>query len=355
MKSREVSYMPYVGGFLLAILVLAGPFLFPASRVAHAHTFSTSESAQFLSLVEQIRAEMGLVTLNLENNNATLASEHAERAANILSNSTLDEVRERNNRVADTLESSLLQLKDSVTPSSNVTLQEQIPQDRVQSISQTVQSLNDTLSEAVTVRVESEQQNNATTWAMVLANLTNTILSKYGNATGAAFDLTDETNLSGIEGEDAQVSGEGINNSAMLENRTTSNVTTSTIIVDEAAYQTAQYIANNTVLQLFNNILKLFTTTGATGPNGTTAMNIDNITTAQQQQLDNGTLSTSNDNSNNATAGIDELEKNLLQLRDNVNSKASPNEVMTIAHLKIYPMLIQLYGLTPENKEEEDH
>jgi hypothetical protein len=298
---------------------------------------------------------MGLVTLNLENNNATLAREHAERAANILSNSTLDEVRERNNRVADTLESSLLQLKDSVTPSSNVTQQEQIPQDRIQSISQTVQSLNDTLSEAVTVRVESEQQNNATTWAMVLANLTNTILSKYGNATGAAFDLTDETNLSGIEGEDAQVSGEGINNSAMPENRTTSNVTTSTIIVDEAAYQTAQYLANNTVLQLFNDMLKPFTTTGATGPNGTTAINIDNITTAQQQQLDNGTLSTSNENSNNATAGIDELEKNLLQLRDNVNSKASPNEVMTIARLKIYPMLIQLYGLTPENEEEEDH
>jgi hypothetical protein len=355
MKSRKVSYMPYVGGFLLAVLVLAGPFLFPASRVAHAHTFSTSESAQFLSLVEQIRAEMGLVTLNLENNNATLAREHAERAANILSNSTLDEVRERNNRVADTLESSLLQLKDSVTPSSNVTQQEQIPQDRIQSISQTVQSLNDTLSEAVTVRVESEQQNNATTWAMVLANLTNTILSKYGNATGAAFDLTDETNLSGIEGEDAQVSGEGINNSAMPENRTTSNVTTSTIIVDEAAYQTAQYLANNTVLQLFNDMLKPFTTTGATGPNGTTAINIDNITTAQQQLLDNGSFSTSNDNSNNATAGIDELEKNLLQLRDNVNSKASPNEVMTIAHLKIYPMLIQLLGLTPEAEEDEDH
>jgi hypothetical protein len=214
------------------------------------------------------------------------------------------------------------------------------------------------LSEAVTVRVESEQQNNATTWAMVLANLTNTILSKYGNATGVAFDLTDETNLSGIEGEDAQVSGEGINNSAMPENRTTSNVTTSTIIVDEAAYQTAQYLANNTVLQLFNDMLKPFTTTGATGPNGTTAINIDNITTAQQpqqQQLDNGTLSTSNDNSNNATAGIDELEKNLLQLRDNVNSKASPNEVMTIAHLKIYPMLIQLLGLTPEAEEDEDH
>jgi len=30
-------------------------------------------------------------------------------------------------------------------------------------------SLNDTLAEAVTVRVESDQQNNATMWALVLA------------------------------------------------------------------------------------------------------------------------------------------------------------------------------------------
>jgi hypothetical protein len=63
-------------------------------------------------------------------------------------------------------------------------------------------------------------------------------------------------------------------------------------------------------------------------------------------------LSTSD---NNATAGIEELEMSLLQLRDYVNSKASPREVMAIPHLEIHPMLIQLYGLTPEDEEGEDH
>jgi hypothetical protein len=140
---------------------------------------------------------MGLATINLENNNVTLTQSHAERAANILSNSTLDEVWERNTRIADTLESTLLQLRDNVTLLA-VASQQQIPQDRLQSINQTVQSLNDTLNEAVTVRVKSEQRNNATMWAMVLANLTDAILRNYGNATGATFDLTDMTNVAAM-------------------------------------------------------------------------------------------------------------------------------------------------------------
>jgi hypothetical protein len=328
MKSKKISYMPYVAGFfLLALLVLGGPFLFPSSRIAYGHTFTTSESAQFISLIEQIRAEMGLAIKNLENNNVTLAQSHAERAANILSNSTLDEIWERNTRIADTLESMLPQLRDNVTLLT-VASQQQIPQDRLQSINQTIQSLNDTLSEAVTVRVESEQRNNATMWAMVLANLTDTILRNYGNATGAAFDLTDMTNMTdvaGMEGQGARASPEGINNNTMQGITTASNVTTNTIIV-EAAYQTAQYLANNTLLRIFNETLKPLTIAN-TGANDTSAIN-------------------------NATSDVDELEMSLLQLRDYVNSKASPNEVMKIAHLKIHPMLMQLYGLTQENEEE---
>jgi hypothetical protein len=103
------------------------------------------------------------------------------------------------------------------------------------------------------------------------------------------------------------------------------------------------------MLQVFYDKLKPLTATSASA-NGTTGNNIDNGATVQQQ-LDNDTLSTSD---NNATAGIEELEKSLLQLRDYVNSKASPTEVMTIPHLEIHPMLIQLYGLIPEDEEEED-
>jgi hypothetical protein len=348
MKAHKISFMPYPVRYLLLLFILAGSLLIPASHLAYAHTFSTSESAHFLSLVDQIRAEIGLVTMNLENNNATLAQAHAEKASSLLSNSTLDEIREVNNRIADSLETGLEQLEENVTSLSLVMQgQQQVPQDRTQTINDTVTSLNDVLAEAITVRVESDQLNNATTWAMVLADLTNVVLSNYGNATGAAFDLTDMANLAEMQGEAADTVSEGINNNTMPGNATASNVTTNTIIVDEAAYQTAQYLSSNTMLQLFNDMLRPLTTTSA-GANGTTGNNSENGLTVQQQ-LDNDTFSTSE---SNATAGIEELEMSLLQLSDYVNSKASPREVMAIPHLEIHPMLIQLYGLTPEDEEE---
>jgi hypothetical protein len=351
MRTQKISFMPYHMRFLLLLFVLAGSFIFPASHLAYAHTFSTSESAEFLSLVDQIRAETELVTMNLENNNVTLAQAHTEKASSLLDNFTINEIRERNNRIADSLETGLKQLEENVTSLSAVSQGQQIPQDRIQTINETVVSLNDILAEAVTVRVESEQQNNATTWAMVLADLTNTILSNYGNSTGAAFDLTDMANLAEMEGEDAQTASEGISNNRTLGNTTASNVTTNTIIVDEAAYQTAQYLANNTMLQLFNDMVKPLTT-ASPAANGTIVNNNESGATVQQQ-LDNDTLSTTD---NNATAGIVELEMSLLQLRDYVNNKASPREVMKIPHLEIHPMLIQLYGLIPEEEgEEEDH
>lgn len=328
MMTRKTISVLYVAGFLIVgILVVGVPFLSPINRIAHGHTFSTTESAQFLSLVEQIRAHSGLVMINLDTNNITLANDHAERAANMLSNSTLDEISESNIRIADTLETTLLQLRDNVS-SLTVVSAEQIPPDRVQSIDQIVQTLNDTLSEAATVRIESEQRNNSATWAMVIANLTNTILSNYGNATGATFDLTDMTNLARMGEESAVTSNQGIINNTVPNNTSVSDGLTNRMIVDEAAYQTSQYLANNTMLQLFNDVLKPISAT-TTGTNNMTASN-----------------------NNNTTSSIDGLEQSLLQLRDAINSKANPNEVMTIAHLQIHPTLMQLYGLTPENEEE---
>ena len=352
MRTQKIPFLPYPAKHLLLLFILAGSFLIPTSHLAYAHTFSTSESAHFLSLVEQIKAETGLVIMNLENNNATLAESHAEKTSSLLDNSTLDEISEVNTRIADSLETGLEQLEENVTSlASGMQGQQQVPQDRMQNINDTVTSLNDILAEAITVRVESDQLNNATTWAMVLADLTNVVLSNYGNATGAAFDLTDMANLAEMQGEVAHTVSEGINNNTMPGNATASNVTTNTIIVDEAAYQTAQYLSSNTMLQLFSDMLRPLTTTSA-GANGTTGNNSENGLTIQPQ-LDNETLSISE---SNVTAGIEELEMSLLELRDYVNSKASPREVMTIPHLEIHPMLIQLYGLTLEDEEgEEDH
>ena len=330
MRMRKIPFMLYSMRFPLVFLVLAGSFLIPLSHLVYAHTFSTSESAEFLSLTDQIRAETALVTINLENNNATLAQAHAEKASSLLDNNTLSEVRERNNRIANSLESGLEQLVGNVTSLASTSLG-QMPQDRIQSTNQAVMSLNDIMAEAVTARVESEQQNNVTTWAMVLADLVNVVLSDYGNATGSSFDLTDISNI-------AQA-----NTTSSTSNMTT---TTTTTIVDTAAYQSAQYLVNNTILQLFNDTLKPLTTSS----NGTSSDN-NNATTITQGGQDTSPAA------GNMTSDIHQLEANLLELKDDINGKATPNEVMMTAHLNIHPLLMQSYGLTLEQEEggEEEH
>jgi hypothetical protein len=368
MRPQKISFMSYYHMRLLVVVfVLAGScFVFPASHLAFAHTFSISESADFLSLVDQIRAETGLVNMNLENNNnnLTLAQAHAAKASSLLDNNTLGEIREKNNRIADSLESGLKQLEGNVTSLASTSQgQQQISEDRIQSINQAVMSLNDTLAEAVTVRVESEQQNNATTWAMALADLVNVVLSNYGNATGAPFDLT---NMAGMEGMEMDRSGNmtmmNDDQMQMSGNRSSSNntmtmtadaaaTTTSSMsnmtatVVDESAYQSAQYLANNTTLRLFNDVLKPLTISA----DATSTSNNNNNASMMTQEEQGG--STTVNNNNNMTSNIDKLEAGLLQLRDNINGKATPNEVMITAHVNIHPLIMQIYGLTTEDQE----
>ena len=58
----------------------------------------------------------------------------------------------------------------------------------------------------------------------------------------------------------------------------------------------------------------------------------------------------------NMTSNIGKLEAGLLQLKDDINGKATPNEVMITAHVNIHPLLLQIYGLVLEQEHgEEEH
>ena len=52
----------------------------------------------------------------------------------------------------------------------------------------------------------------------------------------------------------------------------------------------------------------------------------------------------------NMTSNIGKLEAGLLQLKDDINGKATPNEVMVAAHVNIHPLLMQIYGLVLEQE-----
>jgi hypothetical protein len=139
-------------------------------------------------------------------------------------------------------------------------------------------------------------------------------------------------------------SGDSMTTMGTNFNSSTSNMTTT--IVDEAAYQSAQYLANNTLLQLFSDTLKPLTIS----TNETTADSDTNTTAITQEEQETSPPT------NNVTSNIDELEAGLMQLRDAINGKANTYEVMIAAHVKVHPLLMQIYGLTIENQEgEEEH
>lgn len=187
--------------------------------------------------------------------------------------------------------------------------------------------------------------------------MVNVVLSDYGKATGASFDLTDMSNLAGMEGMEMEHSSNmttmmnadqmqmssnsrnsGNNTMTMTANATTqiSNITTT--IVDASAYQSAQYLTNNSILELYNDTLKPLTLS----TNDTMVDNNSATTITQEEQ------SSSTPSDNNMTSNINKLEAALLQLRDEINSKATPNEVMMTAHMNIHLLIMQIYGLTIE-------
>jgi hypothetical protein len=351
MSSMRLSSASYAAVALIALLALGTAFPFPARYLASAHTFSNDESSRFLSLVDKIRAETGLVVMNLENNNATLAQSHAAKALGLLDDFTIRELRERNSRISTTLVDGLKNLDKNVSSLASGSPQGQIPQNQIQSINQAVMSLNDTLGEAISSRIEMDQQNNATVWALSLAELTNTVLSNYGNATGSPFDLRNMSAMSGMQGmqtnqtsnmtmamsnDQMHMPNKSSNNTMpMTANATSSvsNMTSTTSIVDEAAYQSAQYLANNSMLKLFDDMLKPLTLSA----NNTMGNNATN-TTSQEANISNIT--------SNVTSSLNDLEANVMELRDAINNKAAPNEVMTIAHTGIHPLLMKIYNLT---------
>src|SRR5215203_5717298 len=281
--------------FVCAILLVVGSIsigLASPLQLVYAHSFSGSESASFLSLVHKIRVESELVLDNA--GNATLAQQHAENAAKAIDNQTIDEIAERNNRIADDLSSLLEDLQTAA-----------------------VSNLDATLEEAISVRIDQEQLNNSTAQAIVLADVIDEVLRNYGSAFEVGFDMTNmslmdemiQDNNSG-SGDSGGIEGGG---STQMEG----NTSTSTV-VNMSAYQSAQAFANKS-LEIFQNDLKPL----SPPPSATAGGN----------------------NSSNLTAAISQIEGSLVKLQQAINNKASPEEIIMIVHAEIHPNIQIAYRL----------
>jgi hypothetical protein len=298
---------------VLAGLVSFGLVFANNNQQAYAHIFSGDESASFLALAESIRTELQLVQSNLASN-ASLAEEHAAHAREHLDNHTVEEIAERNERLSRDLPAALEDLQLSLENST-----------AAGQVSAQVQNINDLLAETVTVRVDSEQLNNSTVWALVIANMADGVLEHYKAAYGIETNETGEGHAQGNESGSNMTThdNESVTMTASTNETTTTeddhgNVTrgdgannnnnnNSTEVVNEVEYQTAQGLANRTI-QLFND---------------------------QVRELA----------PDNATEAVADLEAGLQNLKQAIDNREMPTDVEVILHTEVQPNLQAAYNL----------
>jgi hypothetical protein len=270
--------------FMLIVVVISMIGIYPLKQTAYAHTFSGDESAAFLALVREIESEMHLIESNLPSN-ITLAQEHAEHATEHLDTNTTKELAERNKRVANDLTTELADLQRVIKAKSAPTVQE---------IRNNISNINDTLQEAVSVRIEKDQLNNSTVNALAINDILGEVLEHYG----AAYGIEEE----GEEGKEYGNMTETETNTTGTE--ASANTTT---IIDQAEYQSAQAYANE-AKQMLDDIKVL-------APSNTTSV-------------------------------ISNVESGLNEMITAVDNKAPFNSVDEIVDNKVLPSLKTAFNLT---------
>jgi hypothetical protein len=174
MNAASVALAVFVSAILLGSALVFRP--------AYAHTFQGGESAEFLTMVQVMGVETSLAAENRAD--AELAAEHMEHAGEELTDHVLEEIAERNERIARDLPASFEELESAIGSGASD-----------EEVNQRLDALNNLLGEAVTVRIESDQLTNSTVKAVVVANLVNEALEHYGEAVGFEGNMTDMSTM----------------------------------------------------------------------------------------------------------------------------------------------------------------
>jgi len=339
------------GKFLVLLLFCFSLMVFNTDNFyyvkIYAHQFTPNETANFVGIIGQMQAELGLVPVNLANNNVSLAQNHANKAASLLTPRILVEIAEDNPRLAGDLRNAIIQLQSLSSSSAS----------QVKSVSQLVSDLDERLSGDASVRMAQVQptssnflegvtkflgnifggsdtegkDQNTMLEALALANVIDGMLINYGNAYHVGFDMTNMSNMvmignssspgSMVMNNPATGNNSGPSNMNMQSMNTSFNNMTTTQVVSEknmgyslvntSDYQSAQALATK-ASEIFNTKLKHMTMSN---------------------------------NNKNVTAFVTSLENGLTQLNDSISKKASPLDIMMIVHTQIHPNLLEAFNL----------
>jgi hypothetical protein len=315
----------------------------------YAHIFTPNETANFVGIVNQMQAELNLVSANLGNNSISLAQNHANKAASLLTQRILVEIAEDNPRLAADLSNAMIQL-----PKINSTSESQ-----AESVSHLVSDLNKRLGEDANVRMaqvqpsssnffdeatkflgnifgggSNTQMNNQITKleALALANVIDGVLVNYGNAYDVGFDMTNMSNMAMIGNNNSQ--GSMVMNNSVTGNNSGASSSSMTMHSMNSS-SNSMMMQQGSEMNKGDSLVNMSDYQSAQALS-TKAMEIFNIKLK---------LATVNDDNKNITAYISNLENGLAQLNDSISKKASPMDIMMIVHTQIHPNLLQAFNL----------
>ncbi len=331
---------------ILSISVISNNDNFHIEKI-YAHLFTPNEAATFVSIVYQLQAELELVSMNLANNNLSLAQNHASKASSLLTQRILAEIAEDNPKLASDLGNRLIQLETISSTSA----------DQVQSTSRVVSDLNERLNEDALVRMAQLQpdssnflegftknlgnifggddkkvkEQNAKIEALSLANVIDSVLINYGNAHQVGFDMTNMSNMVMPTNNDNAVSMI-MNNSRDGDMSATANMSMNMKMHSLNSSSSAMTQHDNEMNDRYSLV------------------NVSDYQSAQAlvvkaSNIFNDKLKFTEIDNKNITRYITNLENGLTQLNNLVAKKDSPLDVMMTVHTEIHPNLLEAFSL----------
>jgi hypothetical protein len=251
---------------VLLIFTVNNPF----HQMSYAHDFFVNNDASLVTLIEQIKAETQLINTNFLSGNNVSAQVHAKNVAELMND-----------------------LEDNMTESS--------------------------LPSSDIAQVYDDGQRNSTSLALVVANIVDDILRKYGTAFDIGYDLTNMSNMAGMRMSNLS-DGTSSSHSMDMTVTSTSNIGNNTLI----GRPNTSTIRDNDLLLVDDY--------------GSAQILADNVNRIFSEDL--RPQSPVSDNVN-----LDKLEKNLNQLKNAIEIKASTEALMEIVHIHIHPTLQNVYDL----------
>ncbi len=329
---------------ILSLSVFSNTDNFHIEKI-YAHLYTPNETATFVSIVYQLQAELELVSMNLANNNLSLAQNHASKASSLLTQRILAEIAEDNPKLASDLGNRLIQLQTISSTSA----------DQVQSTSRVVNDLNERLNEDALVRMAQLQpdssnflegftktlgnifggddkkvkEQNAKIEALALANVIDSVLISYGNAYQVGFDMTNMSNMVMPTKNDNAVS-------TIIKNSTDGNMSAT---ANMSMNMHSLNSSSSTMTQHDNEMNDRYS-----------LVNVSDYQSAQAlvekaSKIFNDKLKFAEIDNKNITGYITNLENGLTQLNNLVAKKDSPLDVMMTVHTKIHPNLLEAFSL----------